>query len=343
MRTIGTLWLLLAMAMIGVTACGDDGDPDAANTTTTTARPTSTRCTAPTFSVAYPRPWHVNDADDAAPCRWFHPDPFTLPEAAEAVGIAIGVRYEDGEASALAERGSGDVLDRTVATIDGHEAIRTHRRTAGQGLLPAGTEVVAWFVDLGPRSLLVTTTSDATGGAFEEHADVADEMARSLRFRVDVACSAAGLHVEDEPSASLPTAVADAREGLVDAALACDLDALSRKASEGSRAFTFSFGDPDDAEMFWRDAERRGEHPLRLLVRLLHLRAATPDSGGELFVWPAAHGYDTWTAVPEDHRAALRRVYEPEVVEGFRATDSYLGHRIGIAGDGEWIFFVAGD
>ena len=94
----------------------------------------------------------------------------------------------------------------------------------------------------------------------------------------DVACSAARANL-DRPGAvsGVPQAVADMREAIVTAALACDIDELARLALAGDRPFTASFGGGDPAEL-WRDAEARGEDLTADLVRILAMSWGTQQT-----------------------------------------------------------------
>ena len=60
-------------------------------------------------------------------------------------------------------------------------------------------------------------------------------------------------------------------------------------------------------------------------------------------MWPRAHAYERWDDVPADARRELEGLYDPEDFERFARSGSYTGHRAGITGDGNWVFFVAGD
>lgn len=60
-------------------------------------------------------------------------------------------------------------------------------------------------------------------------------------------------------------------------------------------------------------------------------------------MWPSAFAYDEWAAAPEEDKDALRPLYTEENFEGFARFGGYIGYRVGITEQGEWIFFVAGD
>lgn len=151
-------------------------------------------------------------------------------------------------------------------------------------------------------------------------------------------CSAAELSVE-LPAQELPPAVADKRAAIAQAAMACDYEAL--EALAGDDRFTFSFGASNDAADFWRSREDAGEEVLSTLVRLLALPFTRSEAGGDgrLYAWPSAH---TENPTSRDWKL-LRGIYDRGEIESFQRMGSYLGYRVGIDGDGEWRFFVAGD
>jgi hypothetical protein len=335
----------MAVAALLVACSGGAGDSDTgAESTASTAKPAETReCVAPTFQVEYPAGWSVNAADEAAECRWFHPHPFELPEATDAIALAVHLRYEPGRIDALAEAPNGEVIDRAEHTVNGRRAVRIHARASAAGLLPAGTQTLRWYLDTGPRTL-VAATSSAAAAPFEQTVEMLDRLVRSIRVTVESACSSVGLHVGSGDSGDLPGSVVEARNAISRAALACDYEALAQLASGGNQSFSFSFGGGDRPEAFWRDAERSGEEPLRRLVLLLQLAPAVrPVEGGRQFIWPAAYAYERWDDVPESDRAKLQRLYSHEVIDSFDRAGAYLGHRVGIDDAGEWLFFVAGD
>ncbi len=92
-------------------------------------------------------------------------------------------------------------------------------------------------------------------------------------------------------------------------------------------------------------AEARGERPLWYLARLLELPygVQAPAGGSEAaptYLWPAAAtgDEDDWSAISE---AGLYSEEELEAMQ--RAGSGYLGYRLGITAEGDWLFLVAGD
>jgi hypothetical protein len=161
------------------------------------------------------------------------------------------------------------------------------------------------------------------------------------------ACSAAGL---DEPLVAqpgLPAAVAETRQAIYDAAIACDIPALVEIASAGERDFTASFGGQDAATL-WTEREAAGVPVLADLVRHLNLAYAEPDARDSLqvYVWPFAVSMTSadGSGIPAEDLAALLEIYPiEELRQQFEIIGGYVGRRTGITDDGEWLFFVEGD
>ena len=155
-------------------------------------------------------------------------------------------------------------------------------------------------------------------------------------------CSVSELHVVLSDQA-LPPAVAEVRQRIFDAALACDYDALEEIAEEKGEGFTFSYGGGTDASEHWRSVEEAASEeplPLRALAMILTMPYARNESGS--YAWPTAYTEmptaEAWEALVD---AGL---YSQEQVELMQTQNTgYLGYRTAITADGDWQFFVAGD
>lgn len=137
------------------------------------------------------------------------------------------------------------------------------------------------------------------------------------------------------PAQELPDAVADMRRTLFDLATSCDYEGLAALVAEDGT--TISFGAPDDPVAFWVGEGRRGTEPLVLLAELLTLKPGKHTDGW--YAWPAVH-------VDTEDEANWQELEEAGLTEGILdAPDgrAYYGYRVGIASDGTWMFFVAGD
>jgi hypothetical protein len=155
-------------------------------------------------------------------------------------------------------------------------------------------------------------------------------------------CSASN-SPEPRPQQGLPDAVADTRRAIAGAARACDYERLADLAGAGSREFSFTFGAAEDPAEFWRQGEAANRQPLRFMVELLTTPYRADLDEPPVYMWPSAFGFPSWEEVPEADRQALRPLYSEEDFRGFEGFGSYIGYRIGISSDGEWLFFVAGD
>lgn len=185
-----TLTLLLALG-----ACGDEdaetpaspsprpSSPSAAPSPSPTGSALAQRCTHPTegYSVAFPAEWFVADGERIEPCSFFAPEPLDLEPATEADGVAIRLDVLPDpfpEARRKVESDGGKVSQE--ASVAGRDAVRISGETDDQGLLPPGLATTTWVVDLGDRSLLLTT-DEAGDDDYAASVEVLDGMARSVQ------------------------------------------------------------------------------------------------------------------------------------------------------------------
>jgi len=141
------------------------------------------------------------------------------------------------------------------------------------------------------------------------------------------------------PQPGLPAPVAATRQAIVDAAVACDWDAL-RALTSATSDFTATFGG-DEPVGYWQNREDAGDGALRAMVIVLRapFRAHnTPN--GDWFTWPDAFDADPLT---EAHRAPIAELYTKQDFDSFRELGGYVGHRAVIMADGTWKAFVQGD
>jgi hypothetical protein len=157
----------------------------------------------------------------------------------------------------------------------------------------------------------------------------------------EVSCSTAGLRLT-LPEQDLPPAVANVRQRVFDAAVACDYETLEEIALEQGDGFTFSYGVGDSAADHWRQAEEaKTEQPLpmRALAAILATPYTRNESGS--YAWPTAYSEaptdEAWQALAD---AGL---YTQEQLDSMKQAGMYLGYRTAITPDGDWQFFVAGD
>lgn len=196
--------LVLALALTVVVGCGDDEEAD---TTTTGAGPTTTSTTSATttttsttsttgvelaqtctsteggYAVDYPDGWSTNEGDVTSPCRFFHPEPFEVPEATEVFGLAvtIGVEPVPFERVAAPDGMGEEELSRQETTVAGQPAVLVETESTGEALLPEGVRSYRYAVDLDGRTL-VAVTRDVEGLDYGRNQDVLDAMMSSLEL-----------------------------------------------------------------------------------------------------------------------------------------------------------------
>lgn len=154
-------------------------------------------------------------------------------------------------------------------------------------------------------------------------------------------CSAAALDPWLPAQPELPAPVAETRAAIARAAVACDYAGLDSLALAGRPGFTHSLGDGGSPGEHWVRAEGAGENPLAMLVGSLALPWIRQEYGDEpraVYVWPSAFRDEP----TEADWAALKDLYSAEEVQAYREI-GFIGWRAGIAEDGDWRFFLAGD
>lgn len=139
------------------------------------------------------------------------------------------------------------------------------------------------------------------------------------------------------PDQDLPEAVATTRQQLWEMATACNMEGLAALARSDDTIL--SFGDGDDPIALWEAEAEQGRDPLALLARLLGTTPAEdPDAG--LWAWPAVQVDPS----NEASWAEVEPIVGSDLVRQMRESGlGYTGYRVGIAADGTWQYFVAGD
>ncbi len=156
----------------------------------------------------------------------------------------------------------------------------------------------------------------------------------------EVDCSTAGVR-RTLPEQDLPDPVAEVRDAIFAAALACDYDELERLALELGDGFTFTYGGGTSAADHWRELEEAGtDGPMRVLVTILSLPYTRNETGS--YAWPTAYqespSQADWQALVD---VGLHTQDEVDTMK--EQGTGYLGYRTAITADGDWQFFVAGD
>lgn len=194
---MSTRRVLLAAAaaalLLAASACGgnSEGEPETVTTETETETEPSggdelaERCENPDagYAVRYPAGWHTNDGSVTAPCSFFHPEPFELPEASEPPPLAVSISREPIALADLAgESPATRVLASEEVEVAGRPALRRETESTGDGLLPAGVHSLEYLVDLDGETLVAVTRSQS-GLDFERNGEVLQQMVATLEQR----------------------------------------------------------------------------------------------------------------------------------------------------------------
>lgn len=232
---------------------------------------------------------------------------------------------------------TGPVVDLSATVASAKRAVRVQ-----MGALAAATAVAVAGIIVGVDAL---RTRDRT--VIPPVMSPSEEASPTPSSSV-TSCSATGMspYLEDQ---DLPTAIAELRIQIVERALECDYFGLEYLALRGDEPFTHSFGEGGSRitrispAAFWARAERRGEDPLRKLVQILNTDFCIEEvsDGSSYYFWPSVMCSD---AMEEDRRELERSgIYSKEELRLFEEFGSYIGYRVGIRSDGDWMSFVAGD
>jgi hypothetical protein len=146
--------------------------------------------------------------------------------------------------------------------------------------------------------------------------------------------------------ARLPPAVARTRDRILAAARSGELMRLFAVMQEAPTLPVFSFADDRDPIAFWRTnyPDSEGVEALSILLNILeapfvHVDVGTPQ---EIYVWPYFARIPLKTLTPAQ-KAELFRIVTGADYKDMVEFGVYSFYRLGIAPDGTWQFFVAGD
>ena len=143
-----------------------------------------------------------------------------------------------------------------------------------------------------------------------------------------------------ESGSGIPTAVEVTRGKLLEAASSGSYEALT-PLIPASGGFTYTFGGEVEggAIAYWQQLERdTDENPIEILETILRM---PPVLTRGIYVWPWAYTIESADDLSEHERELLAPLGPTSRL--FVPGTGYLGWRAGIAPDGTWVFFVAGD
>ena len=144
----------------------------------------------------------------------------------------------------------------------------------------------------------------------------------------------------------LPPPVKRLREQIIAAAATGNLDNLTPIIEANGQPPAFSFGHVDEPVAYLRSlsGDAEGREILAILIEVLeagfvHAEVGTPD---EIYIWPYFARYPVNALDAKQIVELFKLVYAGDY-EDMLAYGYYLSYRVGIAPDGTWRFFIAGD
>jgi hypothetical protein len=339
--------LLLVVVALGIGAAGgwvlfertDDGEEEESSAAAWN------RCTNPVagFSISYPPGWYTDHPAPELACFYFDPRRFEVPRDSDFSGTALEV-VPGGTFSEALDAWTDEqfvrVLERGDLELQGRRAVRLHTETVSGAELAPGTRTYLYIVEREGDAVLVRTTSTA-GIDYTPWRRIVDEAVRTLELFPKMALNVEGADVVP-PQAGLPERVASKRQAIWEAAKRTDYDAVARLVDP--KGFEYTFGGPVQGGPgeYWRQVDRATkERPLPTLAAILEL-PFVHDEQSKLYIWPFAFTRKASTLTPEE-REQLAEAIGDEQMRFYEQSDNYLGYRAGIDGDGDWVFYVAGD
>ena len=145
---------------------------------------------------------------------------------------------------------------------------------------------------------------------------------------------------------ALPEPVRRARRQLIEAARSGDIEELRVLIEAQPDTPAVSFGDPGDPIEYLKalSSDAEGREILAVLLEVLEsgFVRVSPGTAEEIYVWPYFAQYPPEALTPEQLVELFTLVTAADY-EDMRSYGSYTFFRVGIAPDGRWLFFLAGD
>jgi hypothetical protein len=144
----------------------------------------------------------------------------------------------------------------------------------------------------------------------------------------------------------LPDKVRLSRERILEAARSGDPAKLVTVMQSNETMPVFSFGGDNDPLAFWKASypDSEGIEALAILINVLEAPFVHLDrgTGQEMYIWPYFYALPLDSLTPEQKVELFRLVTGIDWKE-MQQFGAYIFYRVGIAPDGVWHFFVAGD
>jgi hypothetical protein len=146
--------------------------------------------------------------------------------------------------------------------------------------------------------------------------------------------------------AQLPPAVARTRDRILAAARSGEIETLVAVMKASGSLPVYSFAEDEDPAGFWKTQypDSEGVEALSILITVLETAFVHVDVGTsqEVYLWPYFARLPLKSLTPEQ-RVELFRIVTGADYRDMVEFGAYSFYRLGIAPDGTWQFFVAGD
>jgi hypothetical protein len=144
----------------------------------------------------------------------------------------------------------------------------------------------------------------------------------------------------------LPPRVARMRERILEAARSGDLDKLLTVMQTNETLPVFSFGNEKDPVAFWKATypASDGIEALAILISVLDAGFVRVHQGTrqEMYVWPY-FAHVPLKQLTREQKVELLKIATGADYKKMKEFGAYIFYRVGIAPDGTWHYFVAGD
>jgi hypothetical protein len=139
-------------------------------------------------SIAYPSSWSTTTDPPESACRYYDPDPITLPSDGSSPDVAVTVQadvasFEDAVAAAT-DPANWNVTQEVETTVSGLQATLVEAEsTAADSGTPVGETLYSYIVDYGDSgTITIQASGDAQDAAYQASTEVADLMAQASTF-----------------------------------------------------------------------------------------------------------------------------------------------------------------
>jgi heat shock protein HslJ len=145
---------------------------------------------AATATIVYPSDWNTVTAPPTAACRFFDPEPITVPADPSTLTTAVMIKADptttyDDALSAATNPTAWNVLTNEPVTVAGLPATRIEATSsAGSPGYPAGTTRYGYLIDVGGRAAWMETVGTVGDATYTTNKSVVDLMASESTITV---------------------------------------------------------------------------------------------------------------------------------------------------------------